>query len=73
MECDDGALVDVHGDARVVEGLLRVPQLVTQLLNAALEDGAVVTRYQRPVYACEQSNSSSSRFFCVCNITPQVI
>ena len=51
VEGDDGALVDVHGDAGVVEGLLGVPQLVPQVRHAALEDGAVVPRDQRPVYA----------------------
>ena len=51
MEGDDGALVDVHGDAGVVEGLLGVPQLVPQVRHAPLEDGAVVPRDQRPVYA----------------------
>ena len=51
VESDDGALVDVHRDARVVEGLLGVPQLVPQVSHAALEDGAVVPRNQRPVYA----------------------
>ena len=53
MEGDDGALVDVHGDARVVERLLRVPQLVPQVGDAALEDGAVVPGNQGPVYACK--------------------
>ena len=56
MESDDRALVDVHGDARVVERLLRVPQLVPQVGDAALEDGAVVTGNQGPVYACNNNS-----------------
>ena len=60
MEGDDCALVDVHRDARVVERLLRVPQLVPHVGNSALENGAEVARDQRPVYACNRSRSLHS-------------
>ena len=60
VEGDDGALVDVHRDARVVERLLRVPQLVPHVGNAALENGAEVARDQRPVYACNRSRNMLS-------------
>lgn len=47
MEGDDGALITVHGYAGVVEGLLGVAKLVSQIRHAALEDGAEVTGDQR--------------------------
>ncbi len=53
MQSDDGALITVHGYARVVEGLLWVPQLVAQLRHAAFEDAAEVARDQRPAEACK--------------------
>jgi hypothetical protein len=46
MKRDDCALVAVHGDACVVEGLLRVTQLVAQVRHAALEDASKVARNQ---------------------------
>lgn len=44
MQRDDGALITVHGDARVVETLFRVTQLVAQVRHAALEDAPEVAR-----------------------------
>jgi hypothetical protein len=47
VQRDYGALITVHSDARVVERLLRVSQLVPQVGHAALEDAAEVARDQR--------------------------
>ena len=47
MQCDDGALITVHGYVGVLEGLLGVPQLVSEVRHAALEDAAEVPGYQR--------------------------
>ena len=42
------ALVAVERDARLVERLFRVPQLVVELSHAALENRTEVARNQRP-------------------------
>ena len=47
VQRDDGALIAVHRDARVVETLFRVTQLVSEVRDAAFEDTPEVSRDQR--------------------------
>ncbi len=60
--CDHGALVAVERDARLVERLFVVTQLVVELRHAALEDGAEVARDERSSDSCHRFNPALASF-----------
>jgi hypothetical protein len=61
VQRDYGALITVHSDARVVERLLRVSQLVPQVGHAALEDAAEVARDQRATDAWKKKGDGENQ------------
>lgn len=58
---DHGALITVHGDAGVVEGLLGVFEDVVELGHPALEHRAEVTGNQRPADSCRETRQREQR------------